>query len=369
MKFQPPFKYGVSPAAPGIHSDEPDAPYVNGNPATGAEGSIPPAEAFEHHQRELVHLITHSLQTPSHTDLEQVRKAIRWMIDHEVQLASVGGGIPIYQGQSDAFVHRIRSLIEGDNITITPVETAPGSGIFALRISAATGEGEGGESSPVTEWQNLPIFPEIDTPAKKLAITDNGNGTLTVNASQSIVWRGWNRVNTDNYSSGARTVSTAANKTYHLRLSRTDGFSLKDLANVGYNPTTLAEYDPAFDTTFDDMLVARITTNGSNVATVVPLANAHVMLGTLAGAPRSIVWPSGGETDHYYDFTLALARTPKMALFEINPPANAYDSDYSISPTYIRREAVRIYSWSWHHQASGGFLNMQSPGFSYQYRA
>jgi hypothetical protein len=59
---------------------DPNAPYVNGNPATGTPGSIPPAAAFEEHQRELVHLIEYSGQTPSPADLQQVRKAIQSII-------------------------------------------------------------------------------------------------------------------------------------------------------------------------------------------------------------------------------------------------------------------------------------------------
>ena len=66
MRYQQP--YGVS---------DPNAPYVNGNPATGQQGSIPPAAAFEHHQRELVGLINASGFTPDETDLTQVLRSIR----------------------------------------------------------------------------------------------------------------------------------------------------------------------------------------------------------------------------------------------------------------------------------------------------
>lgn len=65
MKFQPPFGAAA------------DAPYVNGNPVAGIEGSIPPGEAIEHPQRELVAVIEAGGMTASATDLTQVQKAVR----------------------------------------------------------------------------------------------------------------------------------------------------------------------------------------------------------------------------------------------------------------------------------------------------
>lgn len=310
MKYQPPFKPYATPAAPGIHSDEPNAGYVNGDPAQGIEGSIPAAEAFEHHLRELVHLITHSGQTPSHTDLEQVRKAIRWMIDNEVQIASIGGGTAIYQGQTVGAVHQIRSLLAGDGVTLTLVETAPGSGLYGIEIAADGGGGGGGGS--VTQWQRLPIHPEIETGNNQLGITDNGNGTLTVQASQNVLWRGWDRVSTDTYSSGARTVTTLANKVYHLRYVRSTGFALKDLSDSGYNPSALAESNAVFDTTYDDMLIARITTNGSNVATVTPLVNKAALYAQASTTGT----PTNPNAHHGWEYTptvtLNWARAPKL---------------------------------------------------------
>ena len=60
--------YGIS---------DPDAPYINGDPSIARQGSIPPAAAFEHPMRELVHIITDSLITPDSGDLEQCAKGMR----------------------------------------------------------------------------------------------------------------------------------------------------------------------------------------------------------------------------------------------------------------------------------------------------
>ena len=77
MKYNQP--YGVS---------DPQAAYINGNPATGTMGSIPPAEAVEFDQREIVNVIQYAhdqglvdftsqpCAQPSNGDLQQLLKAI-----------------------------------------------------------------------------------------------------------------------------------------------------------------------------------------------------------------------------------------------------------------------------------------------------
>jgi hypothetical protein len=57
--------------------DDPDAPYINGDPSIARQGSIPPAAAFEHPMRELVSVIADSMITPDSSDLEQVAKGVR----------------------------------------------------------------------------------------------------------------------------------------------------------------------------------------------------------------------------------------------------------------------------------------------------
>lgn len=78
MKYQSPFRDDLPAVDVALTNNPADAPYVNGDPSVGREGSIPPAAAFEQHQRELLELITWSGQTPSNNDLTQVRKAIQW---------------------------------------------------------------------------------------------------------------------------------------------------------------------------------------------------------------------------------------------------------------------------------------------------
>ena len=71
---------------------DPNAPYNNGNPATGTDGSIPPAEAIEFPQREIVNVIQWAFDhgyldqtgtlcaAPTNLDLQQLRKAIEGFI-------------------------------------------------------------------------------------------------------------------------------------------------------------------------------------------------------------------------------------------------------------------------------------------------
>jgi hypothetical protein len=55
-----------------------DTPYINGNPATGTAGSIPPAASIEYPQREIVNLIRDAaLLTPTNSDLHQLSRSVQ----------------------------------------------------------------------------------------------------------------------------------------------------------------------------------------------------------------------------------------------------------------------------------------------------
>jgi hypothetical protein len=54
--------------------------YINGNPVTGTEGSIPPATAFDEDQIEIVTVIQNAGLTPDHNDLTQLWQAIQALI-------------------------------------------------------------------------------------------------------------------------------------------------------------------------------------------------------------------------------------------------------------------------------------------------
>lgn len=197
-----------------------NAPYVNANPATGTRGSVVPAEAIEHVMREIVEVILHANLTPDGNDLTQLRQAIQSLIQ-----AALGGGEP------------------GDYVT-------------------------------AAQLGSLPIYPEILSADGRMNPTAPAAGTILVPPGVSFRFNGFFTYSTSDNSEAERLFTTLANKVYHLRRRRAAAvFELLDLSNAGYNPGGAAETDPAFDSTFDDMLVARIVTNGANVATITPLAN------------------------------------------------------------------------------------------------
>lgn len=66
MKYEAPY------GAPGSND-----PYINGNPATGTMGSIPPAASIENPQREIVNLITDAGIVPTDADLQQLARGVQ----------------------------------------------------------------------------------------------------------------------------------------------------------------------------------------------------------------------------------------------------------------------------------------------------
>lgn len=186
------------------------------------------------------------------------------------------GGFPCGAADQELFnrLHQgvqaeFKAVLDAGGITgIEEDDTGLLQAIMAL-ISAATGGGDTSEYILFTQAQNrFPIFPEVTTNNGIIIVTTPATGTVRVPAGASILHRGIGL-----YTSALTDFATTANKTYHVRWNRTDGFSLKDLADVTYNPAVLDEADESFDSTFDDMLVARVVTNSSNVATVTNLQN------------------------------------------------------------------------------------------------
>lgn len=359
MKYQPPFDPNFAGPVDGIYNADPDAPYQNGNPATGEEGSVPPMESVAHPMKELVHLIQYSGQTPSHEDLEQVRKAIKLMIEQgTVSNPVTGGAVAIWEGlQPVTFFHKIRALKAGANVSLDLVEEPSGSGQFQIVISATSPGGGGGGSNPLTNvgggaqvykgfnspneelrtlkgingigvtqnasditidgagfGQFMPFFPEIETADNKLIVTQS-TGQVIVAADQSFIHRGCRRILTSSTNLAGRTKATAASKIYHLRWRWTNGvpvYALLDLANAGYNPGGLAEDHASFDSTYDDMLIARVITSSGNVPTVKSLINRHQLRAVKTEYEQCSTsrWDNGAQS--IFSYALDWARKPDV---------------------------------------------------------
>ncbi|WP_242220090.1 hypothetical protein [Shinella zoogloeoides] len=203
-------------------SADPNAGYVDRNTPGAVSGSRVPAAAVEMPQREIVTVIKNAGLTPNKADPTQLDQAI----DQKILAATGGGGDDNYVLMTQA---RIR----------------------------------------------LPIFPDIQTSDGRLPVVSPSGGQVRVPTGYEFLHRGIFLVTTEQID-----FATAANKIYHLRWNPTDGFSLKDLADAGYNPSAVAETNAAFDSGYDDMLVARVVTNSSNVPTITNLTNKHDLRAT-----------------------------------------------------------------------------------------
>ena len=180
--------------------------------------------------------------------------------------------------------------------------------VLAL-IDAAVGGGDtDGYLLTAQARSRIPIFPEIDSADGKIVISQPAAGTVRIPSGVTFMHRGIFPVITP-----LTDFATNASKVYHLRWSYVDGYSLNDLADGVYNPGTLAENDPSFDSSYDNMLMARVTTNSSNVATITNLVNKNRLFASSTKdftASQYYSWATMVGTSH----TLDWARTPELAI-------------------------------------------------------
>ncbi|QIG67660.1 hypothetical protein EVB51_043 [Rhizobium phage RHph_Y17] len=247
-------------------------------------------------QSELNKIITAAGLTPSNADMTQVWQAIQIMID-----ASTGGGDP--------------------------------SGYLTMLQARA----------------RLPIFPEVLNATGHFGVVSPGTGQVRVPSGVNFQHRGIYPVTTVQTD-----LATDPSKIYHLRWNPTDGFALKDLASLVYNPTAAAETDSRFDTTYDDMLVARVVTNSSNVPTITNLINRDRIHDnyTDIAAPTSLIGANGANRTAVVTFNYA--RTPKTSVhfysidYAGEYPAGSGDQDQRITETLTRYQdsIVLMYDFS-----------------------
>lgn len=239
-------------------STDPNAAYVDRNTPGAIAGSRVPAAAIEHPQREIMAVIAAAGLAPDSADLTQLLQAIHNLID-----AATGGA---------------------------------GDASYVLMNQARN---------------RLPIFPDV-TGDGRLAVISPSVGTVRIMPGYNFLHRGIFNVTTVQ-----QDFFTAASKIYHLRWNPSDGFALNDVASMTYNPAGLSEDNAAFDTTYDDMLIAKVVTNQSNVATITTLANkSDLSINQVSNFTSQIVNP--GSDGAYAVFTIPYnwARTPKI--YDIN---------------------------------------------------
>jgi hypothetical protein len=198
--------------------------------------------------------------------------------------------------------------------------------------------------------KNLQIYPEVQNATGKLNVTVVSN-KVVISGAQQFLWRGLFVIDTGSFSAGAlQFTPPQPNYTYHLRWYGPDapnptgvirfpaatypngGFcleSLQDLSYIPANPTP--EENAVFDSTYDSMLIARVTTNASNVPTIKTLVNKHQLMQSFGdqastfgigtpgsvsptGSPRVLFDTSNDNCGRCASrFITDWARTPKVA--------------------------------------------------------
>jgi hypothetical protein len=115
----------------------------------------------------------------------------------------------------------------------------------------------------------FPIYPECLNSNGTFDVVTPSTGVVRIPAGINWVIRGATRYAT----TAVINLNTIASKVYHLRWDKAHGFRLRDLADAAYNPTSAAEDNAAFDSAYDDMLIAKVTTGAGNAVTIVNLKN------------------------------------------------------------------------------------------------
>jgi hypothetical protein len=235
MKYVPP--YGTS---------DPDAPYINGDPSTGTEGSIPPADAFNEPLRELHNLVAYSAYTPSDTDLSQVTQSVRrqwvnWGVDTgSVNALSIALQPPIIAYEAGT---PLRVLVANTNtgactinvngLGVRSIKRPDGSNVAANDLKA------GGIANLVDDGANYQLVNFLGATGGGSSTTTNIDipytadisttvNTVTANYSPAItalVEGKFLAVKINNENTGAVTMNTNALPSYPMR--RNDGQPLE----------------------------------------------------------------------------------------------------------------------------------------------
>lgn len=229
-------------------------------------------------------------------------------------------------------------------------------------IAAATGGNPAGYILMTQARARLPIHFHTQTIDGRIGVVAPATGTVRLPGGINFNHRGIFTVTT------AQTdFPTDANKIYHLRWDPTNGFLLRDLASASYNPSALAETSGNFDSTYDDMLIARVTTNSSNVATITNLANIPILRQRISATAV----PFSGDNFSWwatYAIPLNWARTPDVALQShvyASLPANTFvhgGANRVAGETITRYAIDHTVMTDWGAPASG--LSSEARGFA-----
>lgn len=218
----------------------------------------------------------------------------------------------LFNGMFHRIEAELGALISFAGLTASDADLTQVLQAVQALIDGATGGGDPDQFLLINQAvSRLPIFPSVNTGDGRLGVNTPANGIVRIPGGLNFLHRGIKP-----YTTAQTDFNTVSNRTYHLRWNPTDGFQLKNVGDNAYNPDGLPEANPAFDSKFDDMLVARVITNSTNVPTITNLANLQKLKTTAAKTTFELGpdWASSpGLT-----FPVAWARTPQFSVQSIN---------------------------------------------------
>lgn len=272
---------------------------------------------------------------------------------------------PADQRLFNGLFHRLESEVgevidfaglTGDDADLTQLRQA-----IEAMIAAATGGGDTSQFLLVSQARaRLPIWPEIVSADNKMNVSSPASGTIRIPGGVDFWHRGIYKITTVQTD-----FASLASKTYHVRWNATSGYVMKDLADVAYNPGGVAETDARFDSTYDDMLIARVVTNSSNVPTITNLANAVRLKTSASRNPSNADAGASGVVTPFVFLGSGFARTPIASLQSTVPPGGGRDSDLTLQVSNLTRYGMTVRSWNWTADANGDAGNHNSPGYFY----
>jgi hypothetical protein len=183
-------------------------------------------------------------------------------------------------------------------------------------IAAATGSGDTTDYLLMSQARSrLPIHPEIMNIDNRIICTQPAAGSVRMPGGVDFLHRGIYPVTTVQTD-----FATDPSTTYHLRWDKTNGFRLRRLTDAAYNPTSLSEANSLFDSTYDDMLIARMTTSSSNIATITNLRNAVRLEKFEVKTGPGIIFNAGVPMDgvvYAAQFSIDWGRTPMVSIHSV----------------------------------------------------
>lgn len=198
---------------------------------------------------------------------------------------------------------------------------------ISAMINSATGGGETDDYLLKSQATSLfPFFPEVQSNGGVINVTSPGVGTVRLPGGVNFVHRGIDVITT-----AETDFATTMSRTYHLRWDPVNGFRLLDLLNATYNPSGLPEDDAAFDTTYDDMLIARVISNSSNVVSITNLVNKSKLSvnQVIVGTDPLLVNQNG--SNHKIEFFYNWARRPSVYSLDLWKRSGTAETDWDIT--------------------------------------